>query len=521
MRLHHIFGSWCLALGMALGLGAQVAQADELSAAPPTNNPMARTAVVPIRGSIDNVTYESFKRRVELAKQNGAQTIIVLLDTPGGLVTASMDISRYIKNQTSLHTIAFVDSKAYSGGAMAALACDEIVMANGSAIGDCAPIMLDDDHRLQSLPATERAKIQSPILDEFRDSAARNHYDPRLLEAMVWVDHPVYWVQSPNDSAELRFVEKEEFDQLSKSGWKPVDGNRNPIVPANELLTVHPMMAQALGLSKGQASNVDDLARQRGLQIIDRFEPGAGVWLVDMLNAPVSRAVLLIIFIISLYVGLHAHGHGLAEAVAVISLGTLIGIPLMTGYAQWWQIVMVLAGLSFLALEFFVFPTSGAMAFVGVALMFLGFVCTFVGKEPGGGLVPKLPGTWTALEHGLLTVVISMGASGILCWWLGKSMTKVPLLRNLVLTNVSGGSVKQFPDTQVLPPANPWPPVGSVGKAVTDLLPGGRAAFYDDAAETSRIMSVVSETGFVSTGTTVEVRDVGMNRVVVRPVNSI
>ena len=40
---------------------------------------------------------------------------------------------------------------------------------------------------VQELGDAERAKAESPILQEFRDSAARNGYDPLLSRAMVTV----------------------------------------------------------------------------------------------------------------------------------------------------------------------------------------------------------------------------------------------------------------------------------------------------------------------------------------------
>ena len=57
----------------------------------------------------------------------------------GGLVSAGLEISHFLKSQRDVHTIAFVGAKAISAGAMIAIACDEIVMAPSAQIGDCAP----------------------------------------------------------------------------------------------------------------------------------------------------------------------------------------------------------------------------------------------------------------------------------------------------------------------------------------------------------------------------------------------
>src|SRR5438552_832903 len=88
----------------------------------------APAAVVGLSGEIDDFNRDSFFRRFNHAKADGAKVIIVEIDTWGGLVTAGLDISRFLKNQTDVHTIAYVNDKAVSAGAMIAMACDEIVM---------------------------------------------------------------------------------------------------------------------------------------------------------------------------------------------------------------------------------------------------------------------------------------------------------------------------------------------------------------------------------------------------------
>ena len=49
-------------------------------------------------------------------------------------------------------------------------------------MGDAAPIT-----SLGPIPATERAKIESPLLTEVIDEARRHHYDERLVQAFVSV----------------------------------------------------------------------------------------------------------------------------------------------------------------------------------------------------------------------------------------------------------------------------------------------------------------------------------------------
>ena len=365
-----------------------------------------KAAVIEVKGGIDDFMRDGIEKRFAAARGAGATVIILDMHTPGGLVTSGLDISSFIKSQTDLHTIAYINTHAYSAGTMIALACNEIVMAPSAAIGDCAPIAIDDSGRLQALPAAERAKIESPILADFADSARRNGYDPKLAEAMVDVRRVVYYVQ--NADGTRRFVDGDEYAELKKDGWTSVAGVKEPVDSATTLLTVQTAEAQALGLARGVAPSIDALAQQRDLEIIRRYVRTTGERIVEALSSNGARLIFLIVFILSLGVALHVPGHGAPEAIAVISLGLLLGMPLLTGYATWIEILIIFAGLALLAFEVFVFPGHFVSGAIGVLMVIVGLLLTFIGKEPGGVYVwPHLEGTWRALGNGRFGPVVT------------------------------------------------------------------------------------------------------------------
>jgi len=142
-------------------------------------------AIVRLEGRIDDYNYEQFIKRFDRAKAAGAKVVIVDIDTYGGLVSAGLDISKFLKSQNEVRTIAFVSSKAISAGAMIALACDEIVMNPVAQLGDCAPIVPREGGGIETLGQAERAKAESPILADFAGSARpyRRPYNVRFSNA--------------------------------------------------------------------------------------------------------------------------------------------------------------------------------------------------------------------------------------------------------------------------------------------------------------------------------------------------
>jgi membrane-bound serine protease (ClpP class) len=487
--------------------------------------------VITLQGVIDEYSRDALFKRFAEARRLGAKVVILKLNTPGGLVIAGLDISRFLKQQDDLHIIAYVHEKAYSAGIMIGLACDELVMEPGSYIGDSAPIVTDSSGGLQTLGAAERAKAESPILADFRDSAIQNGYDPLLAEAMVSYGKIVRWMEYTGDGdregvhrGDRRFVDDTESAKLAKAGWQEVrePGVPSPIDSADTLLTVSADVAKKIGLSKATVSSPQSLAAERGYAIVGELAPGTGEKFVEFLDSTVVRIVLLIVFLMSLYIAMHAPGASGAEAVAMISLGALVSIPLLTGYAQWWEIVAILIGLVLLALEIFVIPGFGVAGIAGIVLLLGGMVMTFVGNTPGLPGVWRLPQIWSGVQNGLLAVVVSFAVSGVLAFWIRKYLPKLPYLNRLVLQGpvpaTAGARANAVAPVNGVATNETWPFVGTVGRAVSELKPGGSAEF--PYADDRRTTAVISDSGYVSAGTKLVVREVQGNRVVVRPVTS-
>jgi membrane-bound serine protease (ClpP class) len=511
-------------LGIVLGVLLMVPSlraADAPSTAPSANN---HAVIIRLAGEIDDYNRDALFQRFDQARKLGANVIILNVDTYGGLVTSGLEISRYIKRQSDLHVIAFVEDKAISAGAMIAMACDEIVMSGSSSLGDCAPIIFGPQG-LETMGPAERAKAEGPVLLDFEESAGRNHRDPLLAAAMVDVKRSVYWVQ--NDAGERRFVDEKEYQDLTKTGkWVSVPGEASPIDGPNSLLTVDGEQAVRYGLASGKAGSAQALAQQRGYQIIADLTPSAGERLVEVLNGAFMRGLLISIFLACLYVVLNAPGHGAAEVIGLTALGLMLGVPMLTGYAQWWEILLIFCGLGLIAFEILL-PGHIFPGVTGAVLLFVGLVMTFVPTEPGGlpNILPNAHATWLAARTGIVVVAASMSVSMFLWFWMNRYLPKMPYFNRLILTATSGNTTQ----TGLRPVAggasapstapngiNSWPPIGAIGRAVSDLRPGGSVEFFDPATSDTRITSVISESGLLNLGAEVVVRQVSGPTIIVR-----
>lgn len=521
-----------LSVTLLVTLVAAAAASAAATTTPAATLPTAATtpaAVVRIDGQIDDYARDQLKLRFGRAKAAGAKVIILEIDTYGGLVTSGLDVSRFLKNQQDVRVIAFVNSKAISAGAMIALACDEIVMTPSGTLGDCAPIQSAPGVGVVPMDATERSKAESPVLADFRESAARRGHPPLLALAMVSLPYSAHWVE--DGAGHRKFVDADEYKKLTEAGgWKPVAGEASPVDGPETLLTVHTEQAVRFGLAGGTATSAADLAARRNLNVVARYESGFGDQVVALLASPIARGLLLVVFVNALFIALKVPGTGGPEMVAVLALGLMVGAPVLTGYAGWLEAMLILGGVALILLEVFVAPGTVVAAAGGGLMLLTGVVLTFVGDAwsiPGGW---SLPQTWDALQRGIQVTVLGLAASMLLFAWLRARLPTMPYFNRLILSPTTDGRPAAVP---MVPPvvalvtgplaggkataadaADCWPFVGTIGSAVSDLKPGGTVRF--PYADDTRVTSVVTEGGYIRAGTKVAVREVRGNHVVVR-----
>jgi membrane-bound serine protease (ClpP class) len=197
--------------------------------APPVAISAARQATNPyvltIKGPIDAITARSMKRRMADAVAAGADALVIELDTPGGELGAVLEISSSIKNSPIRNTVAWINPQAYSGGAIIALACREIVVAGSIGFGDAKVIRPTFDRnsltsQLRGLNEDERQKLLPPLLADVVDSARRHNrangtyqWDELIVQAIVATDAELWWVEDTQTGTRFA-VDRAEFEAL-------------------------------------------------------------------------------------------------------------------------------------------------------------------------------------------------------------------------------------------------------------------------------------------------------------------
>jgi membrane-bound serine protease (ClpP class) len=132
-----------------------------------------------LKGTINNKLADDFLGVLKEAEKANAKVLILEIDTFGGRLDAAVRIKDKLVD-TNLNTIAFINKKAISAGALISLATKHIVMAPGSTIGAATPVKLT---YWEEKPASE--KVISYFRKEMQSTAEAGNHPGNIAAAMV------------------------------------------------------------------------------------------------------------------------------------------------------------------------------------------------------------------------------------------------------------------------------------------------------------------------------------------------
>ena len=422
----------------------------------------AQVVRMPLEGTVD-LGLAAFLRRV-LDQHEDAAALLLDINTLGGRVDAAIQM-RDALLKSKVKTIAYVNPRAISAGALIALACDVIVVAPGASMGAATPIELGAEG---AQPVAE--KMVSYFRAEMRSTAEAKGRRGDLAEAMV------------DASVEIPGLD-----------------------PGDKLLTLDTEGALAWGMADARADSVDAALRAVGLAE-SRVEEAGENWaekLARFVTDPVVTGLLMSLGTLCILIELYTPGLGLPGALGLLCLSLFFGGHLLVHLAGLEELIVFVVGLGLLALELFVIPGFGVTGVLGLLWIVVALMLTLVGLPVD---VLLRTGAWVEplTRVGLAMLITVVGL--IVC---ARFLPRTRTMRGLVLDSTLASNVSPSgPSTFVSADESRF--VGQVGTAESDLRPIGIARIGDARVD------VVSEGGYVRAGTRVRVLEVEGGRIVVR-----
>jgi membrane-bound serine protease (ClpP class) len=407
----------------------------------------------------DRLGIAPFVQRVlNEATQAGAAAVILEINTFGGRVDGAVLIRDALLN-ARVPTVAFINKRAISAGALISLAAEKIVMAGGGTIGAATPVQMGQPGA-PAQPVEE--KTVSYVRKEFRATAERRKRPPLIAEAMVDADV--------------------EIAGLIKKG---------------KLLTLTTEEALKHKVADFSADTVESALEQLGLSRaqVRRASPNWAENLVRFLTHPVVSSLLITIGMLGIIMELRAPGFGLPGGLGVTSLALFFWGHWLVQLVGWEEILLVGSGLVLLALEVFVIPGFGVTGVFGIVALFAGLSLSLIGAGATWEFVLKAAG------QVIFSFVLALVASLALL----RFLPRLPFGRRLILET---GLPASQGYASALESDRSW--LGKSGTALSSLRPAGIAEI-----EGKRV-DVVSDGEFIESGVPIMASRVDGNRIVVR-----
>ncbi|HSA90964.1 MAG TPA: NfeD family protein [Burkholderiales bacterium] len=412
--------------------------------------------VAPVEGIIDLGLAPFVQRVLDEAAAAGAAAVVLEINTFGGRVDAAVQIRDALLG-ARVPTVAYVNRRAISAGALISLAAQHLVMAPGATIGAAAPVLAGQPGA-GSQAVSE--KTVSYVRKEFRATAESRKRPALIAEAMVDADVAIRGV-----------IEK------------------------GKLLTLTTDEALKHKVAEFQADSLEAALERLGIRGAElrRAAPNWAESVVRFLTHPLLSSLLVTIGMLGIIIELRTPGFGVAGAIGVGSLGAFFWGHWLVQLAGWGELLLALGGIALLLVEFFLIPGFGFAGILGILALLAALVMSVVGS----GATPE----YFMLAAG--RIVFSLLAALVVSFVLLRFMPRTPFGRRLILD--TGLATEPEGDLR-------W--LGKRGRASSPLRPAGIADI-----EGARV-DVVSEGDLIEPGTPIEVIRVDGNRIVVRPITN-
>lgn len=189
----------------------------ELRQPPAALQQFKQAAIIRFEGPITPALQGFFERKLEAALKDGADMIVLEIDSPGGLLQESSAIAHRLNDLPGIHTVAYIPREALSGAALVSLGCDEIVLRPSARIGDVGLIIIDE---MRGIVHHAPEKLRSPLVTEIRGLADDHHRPAALAESMVDMDAEVFRYSNQRTNATGLFTEKEVASHADFADWQ-------------------------------------------------------------------------------------------------------------------------------------------------------------------------------------------------------------------------------------------------------------------------------------------------------------
>ncbi len=293
--------------------------------------------IVKIDGIINIATEELISEAVNFAATSNSEAIVILIDTPGGMMDSTFKIVNIIEN-SKIPIIGYVypiGGKAWSAGTIILMSCHIAAMSPISIIGSCQPVSFN--------PLGGSTPVN----------------DTKIINALTTYLTERARMRGRNETAARFFVEK----NLNLGAEDALENGVIEFVASN----IDDLLKMVDGVQV-RTINGDVILDTENVQIIN-FTPGLRVNILKIICEPTIAYLFLLLGLYAIIFGFATPGYGGEAVGAILIILGLIGLGLLS--VNILSLILIGLGAIFLVAEL-VTPGFGIIGSGGIFCIIIG-----------------------------------------------------------------------------------------------------------------------------------------------------
>ena len=403
----------------------------------PTAAAQRKVIIIPIREQIAPPELHVLRRGLKSAIEQGADTVILDMETPGGRLDVTFDMLKAIEKFPG-KVITYVNGEAISAGALISSGTDEIHFAPGAIIGAAAPVSGGGE----DIDETMKLKIVSYLKARVRSISDGKGFRGDVLSAMIDEDFELVV------GGEILKPKGELLTLTATEAMKAYGEPANPLLGAGISPDIDSLMDALLGKGNYTATRLEVTWSEKIAQFITGIAP--------LLLA----AGLVLLFIEFKTPGFGVFGIGGGVLLAIVFFGHHAA-----GLSGHEAALFFFIGFALVMIDLFFLPGFMLLAIPG-ALLMLGSLLWGMSD-----IWPDQPIAWESdfLFKPLVNLVTGIGGAMLIFFLLLRFMPRGGLWGHMVLESSIGGET-----TLASAARQEVSLIGATGRAVTALFPSGQ-----------------------------------------------
>ena len=404
---------------------------------------------IPIRDQIGPPILDILRRGLKNAMNINADVVILDMNTPGGELGVTIEIMQEIIDAFDRFEgpiITYVNKEAISAGAYIAIATNEIAFAPFAQIGAAEAVSGGG----ANIDSSMKRKINSYLKAKIRSYTKDYRYRARVMAAMMDANETLLIDGEPILAADGTVIQKkgELLTLTAEEAVKSYGNPPQPLLGSGIYKTVEGLLDEKCGKGNYILTKMDI-----------NWAEEVGLWLNSI------GPIIIGIGLLGLFIEFKTPGFGIFGIGGIIFVLIFFGSKYVSGLAGYEEVLFFLLGVSFVALELFLFPGLILPGLIGFTMIIGSILWAMIDVWPNTEFNWSIEIFKNPIKELALALLTSTGLILILT----RILPKTTIWNGLVLSSSVGNL-----DSSTGIDVNEKLKVGEEGKSISELFPIGQ-----------------------------------------------